>query len=155
MSDLKAGSAALPHKCFKKPCLLAATCLSTALDLFTGCQPFLTDLTQNGGTLSKLTILQLLETALDKTADLSCLNATLNFVNQVHSARRLGASSHILGVLMLVLPTVLQGCICSEIVQTTLQALPTSTVPQLLKAGVPHSDSLLQRLPCSLADEPL
>jgi len=90
-------------------CVPAAQCLTTSLGLFTSCQPFLTALAQNGGGISKPTILALLQVAQNKTADVVCANSVLDFLNQ--------------------------GCVCSLTVYNTIQAFPTTTVPQLLKQG--------------------
>lgn len=50
----------------------AADCLSRALGLLNGCQPFLNALNANGGQLSKFTIFQLLKLAVvNKTADVT------------------------------------------------------------------------------------
>lgn len=87
----------------------AAQCLTTSLGLFTSCQPFLTALVQNGGGISTPTILALLQVAQNKTADVVCANSVLDFLNQ--------------------------GCVCSLTVYNTVQAFPTTTVPQLLKQG--------------------
>ena len=49
-----------------------ADCLQRALGLLNGCQPFLNALNANGGQLSKLTIFQILQLAIqDKQADLT------------------------------------------------------------------------------------
>ena len=50
-----------------------ADCLQRALGLLNGCQPFLNALNANGGQLSKFTIFQILQLAIqNKTADLTC-----------------------------------------------------------------------------------
>lgn len=50
----------------------AADCLQRALGLLNGCQPFLNALNANGGQLSKFTIFQILQLAIqDKAADLT------------------------------------------------------------------------------------
>lgn len=50
----------------------AADCLQRALGLLNGCQPFLNALNANGGQLSKFTIFQILQLAVqNKTADLT------------------------------------------------------------------------------------
>lgn len=51
------------------PAVNSTQCLTTALSLFSGCQPFLQTLVNNNGTLNKITILQLLLVAQNTTSD--------------------------------------------------------------------------------------